>query len=203
MLGNQIDVSNELLEKYAETENWFTFQDFYSKVALEDRFETFVEVGSWKGHSTRFLVKELQKQGKAFTFFAVDLWDRLPKDNELWALYPEQMPICRDIYNHNLIQSNTRKDVFDCIMDSVKASSAFADKSIDFLFLDASHDEEAVKKDLVAWYPKMKKHGLISGHDIHSPFVANAVTAFFADKGHDVLQSEADNVWAVCLEPAK
>lgn len=48
---------------------------------------------------------------------------------------------------------------------SVDVASRFPDKSVDFIYLDADHSEESVYRDLVAWYPKLRSGGLLSGHD--------------------------------------
>lgn len=48
---------------------------------------------------------------------------------------------------------------------SWEMSKEIEDYSIDFLYLDAGHDYESVKKDLHAWYNKVKRGGIIAGHD--------------------------------------
>ena len=49
--------------------------------------------------------------------------------------------------------------------NSVEASNLFADESLDFCYIDASHDYINVKGDLHAWYPKIKSGGVVAGHD--------------------------------------
>lgn len=39
------------------------------------------------------------------------------------------------------------------------------DGSLDFVYLDANHKYDALCGDLVAWYPKVRPGGIISGHD--------------------------------------
>jgi len=39
------------------------------------------------------------------------------------------------------------------------------DESLDLVYLDAGHYYEAVMKDLQAWYPTVRKGGIVAGHD--------------------------------------
>lgn len=48
---------------------------------------------------------------------------------------------------------------------SVEAAKLFKDGSLDFVYIDASHDHVNVYNDMVAWYPKIKKSGILCGHD--------------------------------------
>lgn len=42
------------------------------------------------------------------------------------------------------------------------------DDSLDLVYLDACHMYECVKKDLLNWFPKLKKGGVFAGHDINA-----------------------------------
>lgn len=52
---------------------------------------------------------------------------------------------------------------------SVAASEEFDDESLDFVYLDGDHTAEAVRADLIAWWPKIKPGGVLAGHDIICP----------------------------------
>ena len=47
-------------------------------------------------------------------------------------------------------------------MDAVKD---FADESLDFVYIDANHEYENVRDDIIEWSKKVKKGGVVSGHD--------------------------------------
>lgn len=61
---------------------------------------------------------------------------------------------------------------------SQEAVLKFDNESLDFIFIDADHSYDSVLEDLNLWYPKLKKGGLLSGHDYHMPTVEAAVTDF-------------------------
>jgi hypothetical protein len=57
---------------------------------------------------------------------------------------------------------------YDCtlIKDySVEASKQFKNGQLDFVYIDANHYYDYVMQDLIAWRPKIRKGGILSGHD--------------------------------------
>jgi hypothetical protein len=50
-------------------------------------------------------------------------------------------------------------------LTSVEASKRFKDNSIDLIFIDADHAYESIREDIQSWLPKVKKGGIICGHD--------------------------------------
>lgn len=61
---------------------------------------------------------------------------------------------------------------------SFTAHELFEDGSLDFVFIDADHQYESVKKDIMNWYFKIKPGGYICGHDIGQNRVRKAVEEF-------------------------
>lgn len=51
---------------------------------------------------------------------------------------------------------------------SVEAAKEVPDGSLDFVFIDADHSYEGCKQDIETWLPKLKKNGLLSGHDYNN-----------------------------------
>lgn len=76
-------------------------------------------------------------------------------------------------------------------------ASQFEDESFDLVFIDADHTEEWVARDLAAWAPKVKRGGVVCGHDYGSrnwPGVKIAVDRFFAESPHPI-RTDANKVW--------
>ena len=49
---------------------------------------------------------------------------------------------------------------------------------MDFVFFDAHLNREQLEYEMWAWYPKIKKGGLVMGHDYHTRETRHAVLAF-------------------------
>jgi len=53
----------------------------------------------------------------------------------------------------------------------------------DYIYIDAGHDYQSITTDILSWYPKVKKGGIIGGHDYFSmPAVKQVVDEWFGDK---------------------
>lgn len=50
-------------------------------------------------------------------------------------------------------------------LPSLKAARCFDDGEVDFVFIDADHSYEAASSDIAAWLPKIRRGGLLLGHD--------------------------------------
>jgi hypothetical protein len=119
--------------------------------------ESIVEVGSWKGRSTHALLTGC----KGFVF-SVDHFGGSPNELNGTHLEATQTDIYLDFkknvgYFPNLIVMR---------MDSQKAATFFRSKSIDMIFIDATHTYAALKQDIISWIPICRK--LICGHDAQS-----------------------------------
>ncbi len=51
---------------------------------------------------------------------------------------------------------------------SLEAVKEFADESLDFVYIDANHEYTYVLHDILAWYPKVRKGGILAGDDVFS-----------------------------------
>ena len=149
-------------------ENWFTYPNLYREMIA--RFPSgckFVEVGVWKGRSIAFLTVEIHNARKNIECYCVDTFEGSSehKANGSWAVSDSERASLYDIFHSNLLPM---KDY--CIpmkMESLKAAERFQNESLEFVFIDASHEYEHVKADILAWLPKVKKGGVLAGHDCY------------------------------------
>lgn len=145
-----------------EGENWFDYPTFYAWVVKNAPNDAhFVEVGVWKGRSACYLAVEIANSKKNIKFDCVDTWTA-ETDPVIFNKYKGQ----NDIYDIFLKNIEPVKDIISPVrLLSLEAAKNYADESLDFVFIDASHDYENVKKDVEAWLPKIKKGGILGGHD--------------------------------------
>ena len=76
------------------------------------------------------------------------------------------------------------------------------DGLVDFVYIDAEHSYEGVKRDLGVWFGKVREGGIFSGHDYEHPQfpgVKKAVDEFFGRLGWQVTHA-GDDVWWVVKE---
>jgi hypothetical protein len=138
-------------------EDWFTYPELYKGiVGISPEKAHFVEVGVWKGRSAAFMAVEIINSEKIIQFDLVDTWDG---SIEHQPLQENVFDICMKNLQPVLPYINIRR------MNSLSASATYEDKSLDFVFIDAAHDYESVKADILAWLPKVKSGGYLAGHD--------------------------------------
>lgn len=50
---------------------------------------------------------------------------------------------------------------------SIEASLEVPDESLDFVFIDGDHHFDYIMEDIIAWSRKVRKGGIVSGHDYY------------------------------------
>jgi hypothetical protein len=109
-------------------------------------------------------------------------------------LGPVPQEFCDLTLTHFLTRvKNVRKRIDLITLPSTTAAQIVSDNSLDFIFIDTNHSYENVLSDIRAWTPKVKKGGLITGHDYnepHCPGVAQAVNEVFS-----LVNTAPDWVW--------
>jgi len=143
---------------YKTIQNWFDYESTYD-LAIQKAPENalFVEIGVWKGGSTAYMGVEILNSKKSIKFDAIDTFEGSKEHGEVIGLYEEAKANLKpliDLGVVNLIKGNSLNEI-----------SRYPDQSIDFCFIDGSHEYEDVKKDILAYLPKVKSGGILAGHD--------------------------------------
>lgn len=110
---------------------------------------------------------------------------------DAWTIYPGY----KDFGNHDIddayeeAKQRSEKSGFKLIKGwSLDAVKNFEDNSLDFVFIDGNHDFRHVTDDIDEWSRKVRKGGIVSGHDFfinhHKGFgVREAVPAWCSAYG--------------------
>lgn len=157
-----IDKVKHIYQQPQFGEPWFSNEELFSiMVECATDGATFVEVGSWKGKSSAYMAVEIANSRKNIQFYCVDTWqgskEHLYFDlDSLFTTFTENMKPLKDYYRF-------------IRMESCVASKIFKDNSLDFIYIDASHEYEDVKQDIIHWLPKLKGGGIIAGDDYGNP----------------------------------
>lgn len=90
--------------------------------------------------------------------YCVDAWAPVPGYEEQYDHEANYAEACERLKEYGGRCTITRQP-------SLEAVHAFKDDSLDFVYLDANHSYEAVRDDLNAWWPKVRKGGILAGDD--------------------------------------
>ena len=158
------------------------FALYKKMVSRFDSGSHFVEVGAFLGRSAVFMAVEIINSGKNIKFDCIDHWEGSEEHNDNDKVNLETL------YEDFLENIKPVKGVVNPVRaHSIDAAELYKPNSLDFVFIDASHDEESVKEDLLHWTPRVKKNGVIAGDDINNEGVANAVKWFFNSEKLDII----------------
>lgn len=123
----------------------------------------FVEIGSWRGKSSACMAVEIANSGLAIQFDCVDTWQGSLNEE----IHQQDPGVVNDtLYQEFLSNMKPVEKYYRPIrMPSIDAAKLYQDQSLDFVFIDAQHDYDSVKEDILAWKDKVKSGGLLAGHD--------------------------------------
>jgi len=118
---------------------------------------------------------ELNENLNIAPLYLVDIWENFSQEG-LNCNYNFSYEITKNKFKDN-------KNIMIIKGDSVEIAKEFKYKSFDFVYIDANHQYEYVKKDIEAWYPKIKIGGYLTGHDYGGYWtgVKKAVDEFILD----------------------
>lgn len=158
-----------------------------AKIIKEFGLKTGVEVGAKAGENIRNVLLRCPD----FCFSGVDHWH--PKIKyQTWK--PDIQRVNEKKFDAVCKEFPGRVRKFKYLSEN--ALNFFEDNSLDLVFVDASHDFDAVYYDIENWIKKVKLGGFICGHDYGHPHIGEVKKAvdYYFDK--KVIALFDDYVWA-------
>lgn len=126
-----------------------------------------VEIGSFQG-AISFAIGYALAYNQTGILHTIDQWQYIPDESKkshynqfanLWYTLDIDGDLIYLDFLAKHFQSNLRPYIHPLRVDSLKASSLFADNSLDMLYLDGDFSENYALAELLAYYPKVKKGG--------------------------------------------
>ncbi len=121
---------------------------------LDLGFTVGAEIGVYRGGYSETLLKAIP--GLKLT--GIDLWD----------LYPGYRDYSRDDIRDAQTEARERTEEYGCELIkgwSHEVTKQFPDESLDFVYIDGNHAFEYTVQDISLWSKKVKKGGVVYGHD--------------------------------------
>jgi len=143
----------------------FTYSDLYDDIISKVKNNsTFVEIGSWLGKSTNYLISKAKESNKNIKIFSVDSFKGSVSDiTEQSTVEAFNGDVYYEFMENGIISDNS--EYINVIKDdSILASKQFQNGTIDFLMLDSDKSYDNVYDNLKHWYHKIKPNGTISGY---------------------------------------
>jgi len=162
------------------------WHDLVPRLLREHGSRRVVEVGVWQGDLSERILRECPQVEQ---LILVDPWrpvyGRL--DSGAWAilgpgLNEREMTDAEAVTRYRMKPFGRRATILK--LPSVEASRILTDGTLDAVLIDALHFEPHVSDDIRAWWPKLRRGGLMVGDDYGSfyPGVEIGVQAVFGER---------------------
>lgn len=119
-------------------------------------FKIGAEIGVWEGDYSRSMFRYMPD----LHLFCIDPWKAYGDFHEDC----NEQDLMDAAYQKTL-ENTAGKDVEILRGESLEYAPSIPDGSLDFVFIDGNHNLPYSIADLHAWTPKVRKGGIVSGHD--------------------------------------
>jgi hypothetical protein len=170
---------------WQEIDGWFSWRSAQEEAVRHfPEGSRFVEVGTYLGRSLCSLAEVVAQSGRKLTLIGIDSCrgsgPEGPRGKDYHgAAVAQGGGTLAGALHRNVLACGFADAISLIIGESVASSRLFADRSLDWVHLDARHDYEGVRADVEAWLPKLKPGGWLSGDDydeVKWPEVVKAVS---------------------------
>jgi hypothetical protein len=204
MIYSWQEIENQKLKyNYHEPNDYYRDRHVYGSVSpvlhlLKDKKDLVIaEIGVFRAESTLAMFEYLDIK-KAYLIDPFDFSianKHNPTDGTNRHLHS-------DLYNETKAKLEKYESKIEWILkESEYGHSSIPDNELDFIFIDGAHNYEAVYKDLVYYYPKVKLGGIISGDDFSNKFKGFGIIEAVNDVLDEIGYTEVD-VYKHTYKPA-
>jgi hypothetical protein len=119
-------------------------------------------VGAEIGVERGLFSEELCRVG--LTLYSIDPWIH----NPVWR-YQHSQEKMEEVRQEALTRLAPHQNSIIVRKTSMEAVADFPDESLDFVYIDGNHEFRYVAEDIYEWTRKVRKGGIVSGHDYFTP----------------------------------
>lgn len=147
----------------------------YDLAKKQPKKSVIVEIGSWLGKSTLWLLAG-SSVGNKIKVYVIDPHLGNEEHYQMYKGKERNFEFFKNekIWTYDLFEKNIRKAV---LWDLVKPLIMRSDEAVKFviepvslIFIDGAHDYESVLKDYISWAPKIVIGGIMAFHDAKPNF---------------------------------
>jgi hypothetical protein len=205
---NLIDknIYNEFTLLPEDTSGWNGNSEVFVKLITEIKPKTIIEVGSWKGQSAINMGKTTKELELGTTIHCVDtwlgaieFWSSLKETEERNLLLRNGYPQIYYQFLSNVIHNGLQDTILPFPNTSENGFRYFRDIKLtaDLIYIDASHEEEDVYKDVNNYFTLLNAGGIIFGDDYVSWVdVKKSIDRFVKEKNL-TLEVLENNFWVI------
>ena len=136
-----------------------------------------IEIGSYAGASAELIAQYVGE------VICCDIWEKYitPFERFLKA------------YNNFKKTKKRNSNIIELKINSEEIVNNYKNNTFDMVYIDSDHSYSTTKNNILTWFCKVKKGGIVCGHDYHMPSVKLAVDEVLGSKNIKIFK---DSSWA-------
>lgn len=186
---------HEILNQAKSIQGWMSETELDWLATTAAKKSLIIEVGSWKGRSTKALA-----MATSGVVYAVDHWKGSTGSDSLTnqEVTERGSETIFQLFQKNLAPEIALGKVIivhsERLLALQQLQTLLAGKKADLIFIDADHLYEMVQEDITNYLPLLAPNGILSGHDYSNTWlgVKRAVDERFSGR-----IGVCDTIWAV------
>ncbi len=170
-----------------DLQGWGHESPIFEEVFSQRKPRSVIEVGTWNGASAIRMAQLLKKHSHEGVILCIDTW--LGSSRVLWTdehrhhlRLEHGFPTQYFQFLANVVLEGHRDVILPLPMESTQAALFLREEEVeaDVIYIDGSHREEGVYRDLASYWPLLRPDGVIFGDDysVSFPGVIRSVNRF-------------------------
>jgi hypothetical protein len=140
------------------------------------------EIGVWRGENALSILQN----SDMYLLYLIDPYESYNEYNKN-EIAEHQNMVLNEAYAKNLLKPH--KDDIVWVKQRAAGAHNYIPNDLDFVYIDGNHKKEFVEEELALYYPKVRKGGIVAGHDFHYTWIREVVMEYHKKNPNDKLYS--------------